>query len=89
MTASVLNQLGLGCGLAGVVLIFVWGPPQPTLEEGVGFGLEDGTPLETGITVAEHNRQVRSLRRRHTVISRLGLVLVGMGFALQFAATLA
>lgn len=86
MGAQELNTIGLFLGMAGVVLIFVWGPPQPDLSEGVGLGLEDGTVLEDGRTVADHNQSVRSLRRRHWWLSRAGLVLVFFGFAFQLAA---
>jgi hypothetical protein len=89
MTATAWNQIGLLLGMAGVVMIFVWGPPQPRLEEGVGLGLEDGTPLADGRTVAEYNRDVRRLRLRHMVRSRVGLALIGIGFLCQLVATVA
>jgi hypothetical protein len=87
MTAVVLNRAGLILGMIGVVLIFVWGPPQPALEEGVGLGLEDATPLPNGRTVAEHDQAIRRLRKRHTILSRAGLVFLGLGFLAQFLAT--
>ncbi|WP_286730978.1 MULTISPECIES: hypothetical protein [unclassified Thiomonas] len=59
ITAQALNTIGLALGMLGVALIFVWGPPQPQLEEGVGIGLEDGTPLGNGLTVAQHDALVR------------------------------
>jgi hypothetical protein len=49
---KILNTIGLVFGLVGVVIIFIWGPPQPQLEEGVGRGLENDTPIdENGKTV--------------------------------------
>ena len=78
-----LNTVGLILGMVGVVLIFRWGPPQPTFEEGVGIGLEDGTPLADGRTVAEHDVEVRALRTKHNKMSRAGLSMVFSGFALQ------
>ena len=78
-----LNTVGLILGMVGVVLIFRWGPPQPTFEEGVGIGLEDGTPLADGRTVAEHDVDVRALRTKHNKMSRAGLSMVFFGFALQ------
>lgn len=81
-----LNTIGLVLGLVGVGLIFVWGPPQPQLDEGVGLGLEDGTPLGNGLTVAQHNVNVRRRRLRHKVLSRVGLGLVFIGFLLQLFA---
>lgn len=46
--AQVLTSLGLVLGMAGVVVIFKFGPPQQNLDEGVGLGLEDETPLSDG-----------------------------------------
>ena len=86
ITAQTLNTLGLVLGLVGVALIFVWGPPQPQLEEGVGLGLEDGTPLGNGLTVAQHNAIVRRRRFRHAVLSRVGLALIFLGFLSQLFA---
>jgi hypothetical protein len=85
-TAQVLNTIGLLFGLVGVGLIFVWGPPQPQLDEGVGIGQEDGTPLDNGLTVAQHNATVRRRRIRHKVLSRVGLGLVFLGFLSQLFA---
>ena len=87
MTQQLLNRLGLALGFVGVILIFVWGPPQPTFEEGEGLGLEEGTRLEDGRTVAEHDADKRRLKLRHAVLSRIGLALIAVGFAMQFAAT--
>ncbi len=88
MTADGLNQLGLAFSMIGVILLFIWGPPQPNLEEGVGLGLEDNSDMPDGSgTVADHNREVARRRLRHTVLSRIGLGLVGAGFLCQFAAT--
>lgn len=82
-----LNIVGLVLGMIGVALIFRWGPPQPTFEEGVAIGLEDGTPLQDGRTVAEHDADVRTLRARHDKMSKTGLSLVFLGFAFQLWAT--
>jgi hypothetical protein len=35
LTAQWLNRLGLVLGIAGVVILFIWGPPQPNFEETV------------------------------------------------------
>ena len=86
-TPQVLNSLGLVLGMVGVLVIFIYGPPQPDLEPGVYLGLEDGTPLGNGRTVAEHNTDVLKLRARHSFMSKGGLILVFLGFALQLWAT--
>lgn len=87
ITTRCLNTLGLILGMLGVLLIFRWGPPQPSLEEGVGLGLEAGTPMEDGRTVAEHNADVRALRAKHNRMSKTGLLLVFVGFGLQLWGT--
>lgn len=88
MTSQTANVIGLVLGIVGVVLIFIWGPPQPNLHTGISLGIEDATPIDdTGKTVADHNREVEALRRRHIILSRLGLALIGLGFAFQLAAT--
>jgi len=87
LSPALLNRIGLLLGLVGVILIFVWGPPQPNLEKGVGLGLQEGTRLPDGRTVAEHDRDVARRRRRHTVLSRVGLGLIALAFVLQLIAT--
>jgi hypothetical protein len=83
-----LNTIGLILGLIGVLLIFVWGPPQPNLEEGIGLGLEDGTPIDsTGKTVKEYNDEVLQKKIKHNIMSRLGLGLIFIGFLFQIWAT--
>lgn len=82
----VLNSIGLVSGIIGVALLFRFGPPQPNLEPGVALGLEDGTELPDGRTVAEHNQDVARRRNRHSVISKFGLVLIAIGFAFQLMA---
>ena len=87
MPNQVLNTIGLLLNIAGVALLFFYGPPQPSLEEGVGIGLEDATPLGNGRTVAQHNADIRRLKRRHELLSRLALILIFFGFVLQLCAT--
>lgn len=87
MTADFLNRVGLVLGIVGVVVLFFYGPPQPSLEEGAGIGQEDGTPQPDGRTLAEHNLEVRARRRRHVIGSRIGLGLVLLGFLVQLVAT--
>lgn len=87
ITAQVLNTIGLGLGMLGVALIFIWGPPQPKLEEGVGRGLEAGTKLVNGLTVGQHDVLIRRRRFRHTLLSRVGLGFVFVGFLFQLLST--
>ena len=82
-TPQLLNSIGLGLGMVGAVLLFRFGPPQPSFEQGIGIGLEDETPLPSGKTVAEHNEEVRQLQLRHEHCSKAGLALIFVAFALQ------
>jgi hypothetical protein len=80
---QLLNTVGLVLSMVGVLIIFRYGPPQPSFEEGVGLGLEEATRLPDGRTVADHNRDVDVLRAKHSRMSRCGLILVFFGFAFQ------
>jgi hypothetical protein len=86
-SAQLLNSVGLVLGMVGVLLIFLFGPPMPDLEHGGGLGIDEGTRLADGRTVAEHNADRLRLRTRHLRVSQAGLLLVFAGFALQFWAT--
>jgi len=86
-TAQLLNSMGLVFAMIGVVIIFIYAPPQPNLETGVAIGLEDNTPLSDGQTVAQHNEHTRRLRARHSFMSKAGLICVFLGFAFQLGAT--
>ena len=84
---QVLNTIGLVLSMVGVLFIFKFGPPQPSFDEGVALGLEDGNVLSDGRTVAEHNRDVALLRAKHSRMSKIGLLLVFVGFGFQLWAT--
>lgn len=86
MTAQWLNTIGLVLGMAGVVLIFIWGPPQPDLNESVGIALETATVLADGTKVSDLEDVTRRRKRRHQIISSIGLVLVFCGFGVQLCA---
>lgn len=83
MLAQCLNTLGLSLGMLGVVLIFIWGPPQPSFEGGVPLIVSIGTVLRDGTRVADLEEDAKRRKRRHRVMSSLGLVLVFCGFAVQ------
>lgn len=87
MTAQTLNTVGLVLNIVGVILVFFYGFPQPSHDEGVGIGLEDGTPLSDGRTVAQHNEAVRKMRERYLCLSRFALGLMILGFLFQLFAT--
>jgi len=87
MLGQILSTIGLSLNIGGVGMLFHFSWPQPTFEEGVGLGLEDGNVLSDGRTVAEYKEDVRKLKRKYQKRSRLALILVMLGFALQLSAT--
>lgn len=87
MTAQIANTIGLVANMVGVALVFFYGFPQPSHNEGVGLGLEEGTPLPDGRTVAEYNRDVAAQRDRYLFRSKAGLSLMAIGFTLQLCGT--
>jgi len=87
MPNQIINTIGILLNIIGVVFLFFYGPPQPTLEEGVSLGLEDANLIAEGKTVADHNADVRKLKRRHEIMSRVALILIFAGFVLQLCAT--
>jgi hypothetical protein len=84
---QLLNSIGLVLNMIGVLVIFRYGPPQPTHEPGIGLGLEDNNRLEDGRTVAEHKRDVEKNKKLYSCMSKIGLGLVFIGFAVQLWAT--
>ena len=86
---KILNIIGLILGIIGVTLIFIWGPPQPQLEKGIGIGLEDNTPIDdSGKTVRQYNEEINNKRKCYKIMSKVGLFLVFLGFVFQLWATL-
>ncbi len=84
MTCSqILSSIGLALGMAGVALLFKYGPPQPDLHESFGYELEDNTEQADGRTVAEHKADLPPLRQKYTRWSEVGLGLIFLGFAFQ------
>jgi hypothetical protein len=86
LTARWLNTIGLLLGMAGVLIIFRWGPPQPDFHESVGLGLEDETLLPDGTRVSDVAEAARRAKRWHKIMSRVGLGLIGLGFFVQLMA---
>ena len=84
MDPRILSTIGLIFSIIGVLILFIWGPPQPTLTPGVSLGLENGTSIDdTGKTVADYNRKIAERRQTHNRMSRFGLILIIIGFTLQ------
>jgi hypothetical protein len=76
VTASHLNMIGLVLNMAGVAILFFWGPPQPDLDP------------HTKMVLVQQDEATKRLRRRHLVTSGFGLVLLFFGFGAQFIALL-
>lgn len=87
MSPEWINTIGLALNIAGVVLAFFYGYPQPSHEQGLGIGLEDGNILPDGRTVAEHDADKARQKQRYLLMSRTGLTLMFCGFVLQLLAT--
>lgn len=87
MTSKILNTIGLIIGIVGVIFIFIWGPPQPNLNQGISIGLEDATPIDaSGKTVAQQNEEIKKENKKYDRNSKIGLVLIMIGFGLQLIA---
>jgi hypothetical protein len=86
MEAQILSTIGLVLSIVGGGLWFFYGFPQPMHEEGFGLGLEDGTVLPDGRTVAQHNEDVRKTRARYLCMSKTALLLIILGFVCQLLA---
>jgi hypothetical protein len=74
MTAQWLNTGGLVLGIAGVAILFKWGPPQPDLDP------------QIKIVIGREDEATKRLKRRYRTMSRLGLGLIGLAFGAQLIA---
>ncbi len=83
----IINTIGLLLNIAGVVILFFYGPPQPNFDEGVSLGVTDNTIFEDGTSVSQINANIRKLKLRHKIFSRAAIVLIFFGFILQLLAT--
>jgi len=72
-----LNLIGLVLNVIGGLVIFKWGPPQPSFDKYEAVAWES-TP--------EEEAKVEALERRYRVMSRVGLGLIILGFILQLPA---
>jgi hypothetical protein len=86
---KLVNLLGLSLGMIGVLLIFIWGPPQPSFQQGTCISVEDGTPLPGGKTAAEVDIDTAKTEKHYRHMSDIGLVFIFFGFVCQFAGALA
>jgi hypothetical protein len=59
-----LNETGLLLAVVGGVIIFIWGPPQPSFQAYAGLALEPGNPMPDGGTAGDI--EPREKRRKRT-----------------------
>lgn len=78
VSPSGITTVGLLLDIAGVILLFFFGFPQPDLNRGVVVTIK-GQP--------ELSDEKAIKKRRHQTFSVLGLVLLVLGFVLQIVGT--
>jgi hypothetical protein len=81
------NMTGLVLGIAGAVVLAIWGPLQPSFQRGLSIGVENNFVMPDGRTVAQHDADIGAAEQRHQRISRSGFVLIGLGFLCQVYAS--
>lgn len=81
-----LNTGGLLLGIVGVLVIFIWGPPQPDFDEYVGIAIQPATVLRDGTRVSDIVDSAKRRKRKYQVVSRAGLGMVLVGFVVQLLA---
>ena len=69
-----LNIIGLLLGMFGVIIIFFYGPPQPSF-----------FPFDI-ITDSNIQQEMLDMRDKYDTLSKIGLGLIFVGFALQLIA---
>ena len=85
---SCLNIVGLLLDLVGSILLFFYGHPQPSFDEGIGIGLENGNVLEDGRTVKQYDNDIREMKLKYILISKIAMISVIVGFAFQLSANI-
>jgi hypothetical protein len=84
---QILNVIGLSLDVIGVAILFFWAPVHPNIEDGIGLGLEDATIVD-GKTVSEHNKDKEKQKKKIRILSKIGLVLILIGFFIQIISNL-
>ena len=86
MCSQIINSIGLVLDIVGAVILFFFGPPQPSFDKGVGILVEDATRLSDGRTAAEHDQDMDRAKAKYALISRLAMAIIAIGFVLQLVA---
>jgi len=87
MNSKTLTKIGLLLGMIGVILIFRWGPPQPSFVQGGSIQPEGDTIINnSGKTIDEYNQEIAKKESTFKFMSKVGLILIFVGFACQLTA---
>jgi hypothetical protein len=78
-----ITIVGLALELIGVAIIWRFGWPQPQLEGGSSFALEDDTPMDDGMTAGQERAEIADRRPTYAKMSVLGFSLLAIGLVLQ------
>ena len=82
---------GLVLNIIGVLIVFVFGFPQPDYNKGCCFGVELGTVIDSeGHTEGELEKRNQRNKKWHKALALLGLIylLAGFGFQLYYQLTM-
>lgn len=85
-TTTVIDRCaaGLILNMIGVLIVFVYGFPQPDYDAGCSIGPEGGTVIDgNGTTVDDKVEQDQIDKKWHKALSILGLVYLFAGFGFQ------
>ena len=85
-TTTVIDRCvaGLILNMIGVLIVFVFGFPQPDYDAGYSIGLEGGAEIDdNGTTVDDQVKQDQIDKKWHKALSILGLVYLFAGFGFQ------
>jgi hypothetical protein len=86
MCQQIIVSFGLILDIIGVILLFIWGPPTPSMEGSVGLALESGTVLYDGKKVKDIEKEQLRRRAIHSRMSKVALGLIFFGFVVQLVA---
>jgi hypothetical protein len=83
MLIHTIGTIGLFLNLVGIIILFIFGFPQPDFRESVGLAISDGTRLTTGITAKEHKELQIKKKQAYRKKSIFALLLIIIGTILQ------